>query len=363
MSFGRMLDPGDWLATKPQLDPAALTLGFRYRPESGEIKLRFSVGGFVLAAALAAGYFFGDDGVALLVICGFAFFAWLNIVYGILQVRFSMAWSISSGEVMMEKTTLLGRRSWREPVSAYRGVVLREEELTGRGVDNTSDIDRYHIVELQHADPARTLPLYVRADGPSPRDVQQAFSDRFRLPAIDSDLSLLQSSAAPAPDPGPPPAGIKLHQVGAVTVLSLERGRLGRILPKLLWLLFPALAGYLVYQIDPQFVLYAAGMAGGLVLVILLFGWLTERGRPPRGICIDARCLWIGSPKEPPRLTVPFEAIERIRVDQGLSGASRGPSRRLTIEAGTTRIEYATAPFGRKQLEWARLYLLYRLGR
>ena len=48
-SLRRLLDPGDWLAVKPQLDPKSTTLQIDHAPGPAEYKLRIRVGLIVLA--------------------------------------------------------------------------------------------------------------------------------------------------------------------------------------------------------------------------------------------------------------------------------------------------------------------------
>jgi hypothetical protein len=119
MSLRGLLDPGDWLAMKPQLNPEATPVEFHYRPEPFEVRARLVVGVLVVSLASVAGFFLRDDGVALLVVGGFALFGLLNAVYGVLQSRFSMSVEIAGLEVAVQRNSLWGASNWRESLRSW----------------------------------------------------------------------------------------------------------------------------------------------------------------------------------------------------------------------------------------------------
>jgi hypothetical protein len=356
---------------KPRIDPAATPIEFRFSPPLAEVKLRVWLGLIVLAAVSVAIYFLRGDTFAVFVSLGFGLFGLLNLVYGILQSRFSMSMTISGSEVAFDATTLFGRRSFRERLNAYRGILLREEELADDGPGKTRFPKRYHIVELLHADASKTLPLHVCEGGAPPRDIQQAFARRFNLPPLVPDVFASGTIAAglgvPAPDPGPPPPGVIVREVNGITYLTIERGWKGKIAGFLLWLFLPVAAGGLVYQIDPASAPLAAAMVAGLVLLLLGIGGLMNRKRDkfPLGVCIGAGDLWIGNPESPSRMSIPLSAIEQVTVDRQRAYVSESARScvRLVVEGGGRRLEFLRGQIDRMRVEWVRNQLLYWLSK
>ncbi len=389
-SLLRLLDPGDWIAVKPKLDPAAPSLRLDYAPSRGEVKLRFWAGSIVLAIAAAVVYWLRDEGLlTLILISGFGLFGFLNLIYGFLQSGYTLTLAITERSVAFDSRTRFGRKFWHEPLAGYCGVLLRESESADRGIANMDDSKTFHIVELVHADPAKTVALYVKEGNPPPRDVQQAFARRFRLQELEPEGTV--DLKRPAVDPGPSPSGVRVEQRDGTTRLIVEPGRAGRSLAWIVWLLLPLAASALVYQIDRTFAWIAGGMAALFVLMVLGVGALVSRKQETGGIaiCIDAQRVWIDHPGRrndaverlmrnsvsrlarrplpgwPPQASgVTLPAVERIRVDNYTDLESSGPGHhaRLLIEGASGRIEYLGAPFDRKKLEWIRDYLCFRLA-
>jgi hypothetical protein len=369
MSLRGLLDPGDWLAMKPQLNPEATPVEFHYRPEPFEVRARLVVGVLVAGLASVAGFFLRDDGVALFVVGGFALFGLFNAVYGVLQSRFSMSVTITGLEVAVKRNSLWGASNWRESLRSYQGILLREEEVEDQGSGKIRRTKRYSIVELLHSEPSKTLPLYVREGGDPPWEIQQAFARRFRLPELAQDITGTVSPATlrRAPDPGPPPPGVIVQETGGITYLAIEQSTAGRLAPWIFWPLLLAAMGGLVYLIDPEMALAAAGMAAGLAFVLLLVGLLSGRGknRMQFGIFISNQAVWLGIVGEPPQMTVPFDAIRQVRVDRawGRASGARSGSIRLVVDGGDQRLEFARGRFDRRKLEWIRNRVLYQVSR
>ena len=408
---GSLLNPGDWLAVKPQLDPKATALQINYAPGRAEVKLRIWVGLVVLTIVCAVVYFFSQDGFVVFVACGFGFFGLLNLIYGVIQSGFSMSLLITSSEVVVDYKTLLGRKQWSEWLQKYRGVLLRERQVREDDVGSMSWGKDYHIIELAHEDAAKTVPLYVQEGGAPPRDIQEDFARRFGLPALTPDSSgeraravaefgrSLSDQGVPVADPGPPRSGVQLRQQGHTTRLTIGPSRLGQNLVRLFWLSLPLVFGALVYQLDPMMGYVAAGMTALFVLMMLGIGKLMGRKeKDRRAICIDPERVWIDEPEQgeravaglmrrtvgrlsgiaipapppPSPSSLPRSAIEQVRVDLytshsngggGLQDDRYGPTHhpRLLIEGAARRLEYIGAQFDRKKLEWVRDYLRYRL--
>lgn len=366
-SLRGLLDPGDWRAVKPRLDPAAPALRIDYAPSAGEVKLRIWSGAFVLVIAGAVGYWLWDDFIAIFVIAGLVLFGVLNLVYAFLQGGFTLTLAITERSVAFDSRTRFGWKSWQEPLANYRGVLLRETQTADRGIDSIDETKRFHIIELAHADPGKCVTLYVKEGDPPPRDIQDAFARRFRLAALAPEEE--DGETRPAAAPGPPPSGVKIENSGGTTRVRIEPGRVGRLLVWVTWLCVPAVFSAITYQIEPAFVPYAAGLSTIFVLMMLGMGAILSRWSGPakRAICIDAARLWI-EPSGNAAAGLPRESIERIRVDSYLShstgGSTHGTARhgRLLIEAASTRIEYIGSQFEGKRLAWVRDYLRYRLA-
>lgn len=377
-----MLDPGDWLGMKPALNPAASPLALRHVPDSGEAKLRIGVGAGVLLAAAFVAWLFRDDGFVVFVACGFAAFALANLAYGVMQTGFEKSLLIDGGVVSVKTRTLLGRREWREPLDSYRGVRLRERHLRRGAIGDVESTKTYHIVELAHADPSRTLPLYVRADGPPPRDVQEAFARRFGLPALSPDGSgeiarapgaLARGLAQAAPrDPGPPPSGVAVSRSGDEIRIAVGPGRRWLAFAKLFWLALPLLFGGFVFLLDPVMGLVAGGMAALFVLLILGLGRLMGGGEEAASsaVVVDAGTIRIEHPRRArlrrlpagPERRLRRDAVEQVRVDSYASHSSRNDGQpihhaRLLIEADSGRLELIAGQFDGGKLEWVRDYL------
>lgn len=370
MPFDRLLDPGDWLGMKPHIDPGTTPFEFHYRPDPGEIKLRVWVGGIFLVLASAAIYFAWGDLTFVLVAGGFAFFALLNLAYAGLQSRFSYSLSISSFEVAVDRQTLFGPQHWRERLSSYRGVILREHEITEQSQGKITRTKRFHIIELLHDDPKKTVPLFVVQDGPAPHDIHQAFGRRFNLPLLTPDGDELARADRPlrGPDPGPPPDGVLLREVGDDTCLLIRPGRIGRVFIGLFWLLFPLGIGLFLYQIDPEFGIMAGGSAAALVIILLLADWFMNRTgvKKPFGLCISKEAVWIGQPGAPGHAAIPFGTVRQVRIDRTWSrsgGTGGGRQDRLIVEGGNARLEFGVPRSDLRKLDWMRDYLLYRMSR
>lgn len=369
MPFDRLLDPGDWLGMKPRIDPGTTPFEFRYRPDRGEIKLRVWVGAIFLVVASVAIYFAWGDLIFVLAAGVFAFIALLNLVYAALQSRFSYSLSITSFEVAVDRMTLFGPRHWRERLSAYRGVILREHEITEQSQGKITRTKRFHIIELLHDDPKKTVPLYVAEDSPAPHEIHEAYGRRFNLPLLTPDGDGLARADRPirGPDPGPPPDGVLLREAGGVTCLYIRPSRLGKVFAGVFWLVFPLGIGLLLYQIEPEFGLLAGGSAAALVIILLLADWLLNRTgvKKPIGLCIDKEAIWLGQPESPARVLIPLGAVRQLRIDRTWSrgNGQGGRQHRLIVDAGNSRLEFGAGRSDRRKLDWIRGYLLHRMSK
>ncbi len=391
----RLLDPGDWLAVKPQLDPDALSLSFEHKPDPGEVKLRIIVG-LIVISVVAVVVYFVEDGFARFVACGFGLFGLLNLVYGVVQSGFEMSLAVTPDQVKVRKKSWFGGESWSEPLSHYRGVMLRESRIRDQGVGNLESTKIYHIIELAHDDPGKTVPLHVSQGAGPPRAAHEAFARRLRLAALypDSsreavrdvgDLDRPLSSRGPATDPGPPPPGVVVERRADETRISIGAGRLGNRLAMLFWLAIPLIFGFIGYQVEPLFGLAAAAMAALFVLMMFGLGRLMSGAEKPLAVCFSSERVWIDRPEtsrpafvdaartavqqfagaaipeaRPILESLPLGAVEQIRVDTYVSQRDEGGPisyPRLLIEADAGRLEFMSSQFDRKKLEWVRDYL------
>jgi hypothetical protein len=386
----QLFDPGDWLGMKPALDPAATQLELRFAPAAGEVKLRIAVGAGVLAVVAIVVTLLREDGFLVFVACGFGFFGLLNLVYGIVQSGFEKSLLVTDSLVMVTtRSWLRGQRDWREPLASYRGVRLREHHLRRGTVGNVESTKTYHVVELVHDDPRRTVPLHVREDGAAPRDVQEAFARRFGLPALAPDregevaravgeLDRPLAAAPAARDPGPPPSGVTLTQRGDELRITVGLGRTGRGLVTLFWCALPLAFGVLVYQLDPWMGIVAGGMVTLFVGMILVLGRLVAgRDDRPRAIVIDAATIRIDEPRPPGTFLTRWlprpiperaarrlrrDAVEQVRVDTYTSHSSRDEGAptyhaRLVIEGDEGQLTLVATAFDGAKLAWVRDYL------
>jgi len=386
----QLFDPGDWLGMKPALDPAASPLALQYAPAPDEVKLRILVGAGVLAVVAGLVALFREDGFLVFVACGFGFFGLLNLVYGLVQSGFEKSLLVTDSLVMVTtRTWLRGRREWQEPLASYRGVRLREHHLRRETVGNVESTKTYHVVELVHDDPRRTVPLHVREDGAPLRDVQEAFARRFGLPALATDregevarpvseLDRPLAARAPACDPGPPPSGVSLTHQGDEIRIAVGLGRTGRRFVALFWCALPLAFGLVVYQLDPWMGVFAGGMVA--LFVGMIFGLarlVVGRDDRPRAIVIDATSIRIDDPGPPstflsrwlPRpaperaaCTLRRDAVEQVRVDSYTSHSSHDEGApihhaRLVIEGDGGRLTLVATAFDGAKLAWVRDYL------
>lgn len=397
-----VFDPGDWLAMKPALDPAAKSLSLNHRPDPFHVKLQIGVGAGVLLTVALVIYFLGEEGMIVFVACGFGAVALFNLVYGIIQSRFEKALVITDTMVLAQTRSLLGLNKWQEPLSNYRGVVMREERIRQQSVGNDSASATFHIIELAHPRPDRTVPLVVRLEGKPPRDLQEAFARRFALPALAPDESgeaarppdaldvpIIRQSV-PAADPGKPPSGVVTTREGGTVRIVVGPGRLMRAFALMSWLAIPLIFGFVAGLADPEFAYIAFGMALVFVLLVLGIGAFLGSGDRPRSICIDAQRVWIDAPRDDVRRSMleriarrfgpagssfdlnrggqlrslDLRDVEQIRVDHRTSHGSSGSSvhARLVIEGDTGRLDHDATQFDGAKLEWVRDYLLFALG-
>jgi hypothetical protein len=350
----------------------------------------------MLAVAAGVGYALRDDTFGLFGAGVLALFALLNLLAAALSAGFEMDVSVRPDEVVYSSKWIGRTTAWREPLSQYRGVLLREEHLRDRGVGNIESTKTKYVVELLHEELDKTIPLLVKAEGEPPRAEQETFAARFRLPAlaIDAQDVVLREAPAAARDPGPPPPGVWLENPNGVTRVIIGSSSRTKWLTALFWVLPPLGFGALAYQIEPVAGYAAAAMAALFVLMIfgasrLLHGKASDERA---AICLNVERIWVERPgmdapqwidaartalaeaiaPDAPRESLPLEsmprnAVQQVRVDvyvsHGSDSSGGTPHARLLIEAEAARLEYIGTQFEGKKLEWVRDYLRHRLAK
>ncbi|MCB1019600.1 MAG: hypothetical protein H6509_03985 [Bryobacterales bacterium] len=385
-----IFDPATWRPVRPKLDPHDAVLRIEHRTPPLDTKLRAIVGGVILAAAAAAGYLGRGETVVVLVACGFGLFALLNLLIAVLNAGYRVEIALRPDEVVYNARWMGRQKEWREPLERYRGVRLREEQLRNQGVGNLGSTQTRFWLELAHADASKTVPLYFQAGGAPPRERQEAFAERFRLPVLlpDGEDEIAAGAAPAAADPGPPPPGVRVETEGESTRIVIGSGRGERRLTVLIWLSFPVIVGLVAYRIEPLAGWWAAGLAAVLALAILGLGRLMQGKDGDDGaICLSAERIWVERPRgggewmddartafvgafgpeareeSLPLESMPRAAVEQVRLDVYTSRNSDAsvPHARLLIEARAGRLEYIGTQFDRAKLEWVRDYLRYVL--
>ena len=389
-----LLRPAAWRRIQPRLDPLAPVLRLEHTTDPGETKLRAGVGLAVLVSSAFSAYWGRDDWFLFLASCGFCLFGVLNLVMAVVGAGYRLEVVFKPDEVVYRSRWMGREMAWREPLSAYKGVLLREEQSRRGGVGNADTTRTLHFLELAHDDPAKTVPLYYQEGGTPPRELQYRFAKRFRLPVLaqDSGRDVALDALPPAVrDPGPPPSGVRIETRGDTTRVVIGRGRSEKRLTLVVWASFPLAIGAVAYQIEPMAGYLAGGMAALLELMILTVGRLFQGKEAVEegAICLDGDRIWVERPGGPaadwiqtartafagafapearteslPLDSMPRSAVEQIRVDTYASHDSDSsvPHARLLIEARAGRLEHVGTQFDRKKLEWARDYLRYRLS-
>jgi hypothetical protein len=112
--------------------------------------------------------------------------AWASLCIGIALVLWGLrilmrrqTIRIDRDDVHLRARHLLGVTSWSEPLANYRGVVWRSEPIRRRGGRQT-----LHLVDLWHADRARTVTLLSSTSEVAARDCWRAWAQDLGLAAI-----------------------------------------------------------------------------------------------------------------------------------------------------------------------------------
>lgn len=355
----RLLDPGDWLGMKPKIDPAAERLELHFQPPRDEVKARIWLGGVLVAAGAAAVGIWGMESEAPFFAAVLGLLGLSQVGYGLIQRGYRLDLEISDFEVHKKTRSIFGDEEWRERLSAFDGVMLREEEFREERKGKVERVTRYQVIELRHADERKTVPLYVVQGMVAPMEAHQAFGRRLNLPLLGMGMegAVRVEREGRGTDPGPAPAGIDVTEVEGVVCLSLTAAGWFRVISWVAWVALPVGIGAVLWQFDPEFGKLAGIGTAGLFLLLFLMDWAGRRKQRVRGLCVSREGVWIGEAGGAPRMVLRYGEVRQVRADR-----VRGGRYRVVVDGGNLRVEFGGDLWSRKRVEWVRDYVRWRMG-
>ena len=177
--------------------------------------------------------------VLVVVSCLFAFI-------GAAILSWQQHWSFSKREIELRARSIFGRTQWSEPISAYAGVVAREEYHSGG--DKSPSYTNY-ILELRHRDDKKkTVKLYSSRSGEGFRQQWERYAGIFEVSALhetddgleerrieDLDKSVRERVAEGTmaadfdPSGRPPETNLRVRIEGEAICLSTGNRLLGKV--------------------------------------------------------------------------------------------------------------------------------------
>jgi len=306
-------------------------------------------------------------------------------LFGFSQLVYSEQYEIDDSSVTWKRSGLSGRRSWREPLSAYNGVLKDMErhfksEADASGYQSRMD----YLLYLDHDDGARRVLLYESTntmESPSPDwdKLWRRYGELFGLPLLektsegvtatdDLDRPLVDrladgSARTPAFDLAAPAlrAGLALHKeddLRVVTIKPVTLLRSGAAFLLIACLLF-GLALYLGWFPDRV----AAAVPGLLIAAgtILYALSMRRKFRHPDQVAVDADSLWYRSwnhaEGEWHTESVPLRDIRRIAL---VRTTGRNELEQMVVESDKQNLAFgARLPAAsRRQLRDLLIYLV-----
>lgn len=306
-------------------------------------------------------------------------FAWVGIAILLGGVHLAIMRKevrLDAESVTVRTRGLVGRKAWTEPLSAYRGVMLRSKwEAGGRN----QQAYQVFLVELQHEDPKKTVEIFQSRSDKGWHATWREVSLRFRLLALEEtpegvvgslpeDLEksvrdkVREGALEIAFDPSaPPPAGLAVQAAeGGLDIRVLQRnwrssglwGGVGGIVAGL---------GFLVVMVAwglPGIVLAVVTGLCIVATVALFGGFMASRAR-----------LQVGRDAVTASLVTPFgemrkQVIDTARISGVQIGAPKGQQSGscLHILTDDGRV-YVGTGLSRPALEWLRNCLLAAVAR
>jgi hypothetical protein len=288
------------------------------------------------------------------------------LLFGIFQLGITRSLNISRTNIGFKERSLLGTKSWQEPLSRYQGVRHYAREIKREESSNF-----FQIIELAHPDEGRTVPLYVQPGMTMPRAKIEDYASALDLPVLGEDggeavrqVADLDKSIRELSEEGnfdnrfdpksAVPAGLKIATIGEGRGAELEIKILASRLSlsvKTIMVVFPFLFG-------------VGGYVGGQSAIPLIAGaiflglavWTFRRDRKtPRTVRLTRDSITgeagINIRSATPQ-TLQFDTVEDVFVDRDANGRGR----KLVVASDHSSLNIG---FGlpAKSLEWLRGYI------
>jgi hypothetical protein len=308
----------------------------------------------------SAGFEVGQLLLVLLVLGGL-----FVTLFGFSQLVYSEQYEIDDSTVTWKRYGLSGWRSWREPLSAYNGVLKDMQRHFKSEADASGYQSRMsYLLYLDHDDDARRVLLYESTntmESPSPDwdRLWRRYGELFGLPLLEKtsqgvtatdDLDRLLvdrlgdgSVRTPAFDLAAPAlrAGLALHKEDSLWVVTVKPVKLlysGVAFLLIAGLLF-GLALYLDWIADrTTAVVLGSIIAAGAILYVLS---MRRKFRHPDQVAVDANSLWYRcwnhAEGEWHTDSVPLRDIRRIALARQ---TNRNELEQVVVESDKRNLEF-----------------------
>lgn len=321
-------------------------------------------GTYLLGMWRSSGFEVGQLLLELLVLGGL-----FVTLFGLSQLVYSEQYEIDDTAVTWKRTGLSGRRSWREPLDAYNGVLKDMQRHFKSEADASGYPNRMsYLLYLDHDDGARRVLLYESTNTleyPSPDwdRLWRRYGELFRLPLLEKTSQGMTATATddldrllvdrlaegsvriPAFDPAAPAlrAGLALHRqddLRIVTIRPVTLLRSGAVFLLIAGLLF-SLALYLGWFPDRMTALGLGSIiAAGAILYLLS---MRKKFRHPDQVAVDANTLWYRrwdhGKGEWHTQSIPLRAIRRIVLART---TNRNELEQVVVESDKLTLEFGT---------------------
>ncbi len=269
--------------------------------------------------------------------------------------------------VSVQERRLLSESEWHACYSEFEGVLLREHTRRGKNSSTT-----YQIIELNHSDPTKTLPLHISTGTEPPRSAWESYANQLSLPALrqtaggivgrdasdrDHTLKMLadEGKIEAAYDPDEPvPPGLSIETVDAHGDEELRVMILANRYP--LWLRalffgFPAIF-FVVGIVQPE--AWPMSLFGALFIcaAYLIF---RRSGKNPRTITLTRDALSVTDNSllvKEYNTTFRLDEIEDLSIQHSRTGLG------LELRISSDRHEASAGNgLGHEALDWLRRYI------
>jgi hypothetical protein len=212
------------------------------------------------------------------------------LLFGIHSLIWRRRIAFDGSAFTVAENGLRGTRQWREPLSAYQGVMRHSRRVRTRNSSYT-----LYMIDLVHPDSDRRINLYTDTSDSRLREKWEAFARRLGLPALEKgeggmvrrEAGDLDKSVGELIDEGKveidydtlsrPAKGLAVAFEGDIVVLT-RTGPANAWWGSLIAVLFPLIfIGVAVYAPDmPVFMRYLFGGLGALFEVLFVIGVLVD---------------------------------------------------------------------------------------